>query len=99
MANDAKAGDGQRDLGVIDAGGRIPGEHRMAGRAILAGGRVVWAFALRDRAVVAGNAAAHHLAMVEMHVGTKRDGVVARGAVVARRDVRRRLRRRVEGRA
>ncbi len=95
VANDAKAGDRQRNLRMIDAGGRIPGKHRVAGGAVLTGCRMRRALSLGDYAVVASGAAAHYLAMVEVHVGTERDGVMAGGAVVAARDMRGGLGRRV----
>ncbi len=99
VANDAVAGDGQRDLGVVDRLGRIPAHHRVAGRAVLAGGRMIRSLALRNGAVVTADAAAHHLRVIEVHVRPERDRVVAGGAVIRGGNVVSRLRRRIEGRA
>ena len=94
-----KPGNRERDLGMIDRLGRIPADHRVAGCAVLAGGRMLRSLALRNGAVVAADAAAHHLRVIEMHVGPERDGVVAGRAVIGGGDVVRRLRRRIERRA
>ncbi len=96
VADDAEAGDRQRDLRVIDRLGWIPAHHRVAGFADLARRRMRRSFALRNRAVVAADAAAHHFRVIEMHVGPEGDGVVAGGAVVGALYVRRGLRRRVD---
>jgi hypothetical protein len=93
MTNDAEAGHRQWNLRMIDGLRRVPGEHRVAGIAGVAGGRMRIALALRNRAVVAGHTAAHHLPVIEVHIGAKSDGVVAGLAVVAARYVIRGLRR------
>ena len=99
MADDAKSRDRQRNLRVINGFRWVPTQHRMAGFAFLAGDRMGRALALRNRSIVAADAASHHLRMIEVHAGAKARGVVARGAVVGTRNVRRQLRRRIESRA
>ena len=69
VANDAKAGDRQRYLRVINRLGGIPADDRVAGRAISTGGRVRRALALCDQAVVATDAAAEYFGVVKVNVG------------------------------
>src|SRR5882762_4424086 len=98
MADDAEALHRQRELRVIDRLGWIPAQRRVAGFASVARLRVCRSFALGNRAVVTADAVAHHVAVIEVHVGTERDGVMAVRAVVRALNVRLRLRSRIEGR-
>src|SRR5579871_1080317 len=99
VTDDAEAGNGQRNLRVIDARGRIPAHHRVTGRAVLAGRWMSRTLTLGGLAVVTAHAGAEHFPVVEEDVGPEGDGVVAGLAFVGRLNVRRRLRRRVVGRA
>ena len=94
VADDAESGDGHRYLSVVNGLRGIPAEDRVAGLAFIAGRDVsVWVLALSERAVMAGDARAQRLHVLEVHVGTEGNRVMAGGAVVRARNVRRILRR------